>query len=108
MSATVSSRTRSKSVLARDAPPPPVPVEVAPARVQIFVKDLAGRHVTFDVMLSDTVISLKEKIQAMGGLAPDEQRIIFAGMQLEDGHTLEGYGIQRECTLHLVRRLRGD
>jgi len=82
-------------------------IELVLSSMQVFVKTLTGKTITLEIPAQKTVYEMKLQIQDKEGIPPDQQRLIFAGKQLEDDHSLGSYGIKDDSTLHLVLRLRG-
>jgi hypothetical protein len=75
---------------------------------RVFVKSLSGVTFSLEVTADMTVLQFKEAVTKLNGVVPDDQRLVFAGKQLEDIRTLTSYNVEKDSTIHLISALRGD
>lgn len=75
--------------------------------MQIFVKTLTGKTMTFEVLSTDTILDVKRRVFEREGIEIEQQRLVHSGKYLDDKNTLQFYDIQKEATLHLFIRLPG-
>lgn len=74
--------------------------------MRIFVKTLTVETITLEVDYSDSVLQVKHQIPDRIGIPTDQQRLIFAGIEMHDENILADYGIQEGSTIHLVYKIR--
>lgn len=76
--------------------------------MQVFIKTLTGKTFTITVgSVSECVQNLRLRIETAESYPPDQQRLVYVGKQMEDGQLLSDYGIHKECTIHIILRLKG-